>query len=187
MDALAARFSLKDLGPLNFFLGVKVLPLADNIILSQSKYIREILKDFGMDDINGVSTLLSTPTPLQHEDGSALTDTKQYRSAFGKLQYLAFTRPNISFAVNKLSQFMHKPKMIHRQAVKHLLHYLKKTINYGLLLRRQCEKALHIYSNADRAGDVNDRYSTSAYVIYFGFNPINWSSEKQRTVAKSST
>ncbi|KAH0761863.1 hypothetical protein KY290_017936 [Solanum tuberosum] len=147
----------------------------------------DILQEFSMQDCQGVSTPLSTTISLRLNDGSPPTDAKQYQSVIGKLQYLSFTRPDISFVVNKLSQFIHQPSHTHWQAVKCLLRYLKLTIHRGLLFHHGSKAALHVYSNADWAGDYNDHTSTSAYVIYLDLTPISWSSKKQRTVARSST
>ncbi|WMV57710.1 hypothetical protein MTR67_051095 [Solanum verrucosum] len=95
--------------------GIDVLPQSAGLFLSQTKYIMDILQEFSMQDCQGVSTPLSTTISLRLNDGSPPTDAKQYRSAIGKLQYLAFTRPDISFAVNKLSvdtQFRPSPIII---------------------------------------------------------------------------
>ncbi|XP_019241541.1 PREDICTED: uncharacterized protein LOC109221518 [Nicotiana attenuata] len=186
-DTLSKRFSLKDLGLLHFFLGVEVLSSADGLIFSQYNYILDVLKEFSMEESKGVHSPLSTSTQLKLDDGSPLTDAKQYRSPIGKLQYLAFTRPDISYVVNKLSQFMHRPTVIHWTGVKRVLRYLKQTITHGLFFKKQSDHALHIYSDADWAGDLTDRSSTSAYVIYLGLNPISWSSKKQHSIARSST
>lgn len=126
-----------------------------------------------MEESKGVHFPLSTSTQLKLDDGSPLTDAKQYRSAIGKLQHLAFTRPDISYVVNKLSQFMHRPTLIHWIAVKRVLRYLKQTITHGLFFKKQSDHALHIYSDADWAGDLTDQSSTSAYLIDLGLNPIS--------------
>lgn len=105
----------------------------------------------------------------------------------GSLQYLAFTRPDIAFAVNHLSQFMHQPTTDHWQATKRVLRYLAGTSTHGIFLKANSPMLLHAYSDADWAGDNDDYVSTNAYVIYLGHNPISWSSKKQRGVARSST
>ena len=97
------------------------------------------------------------------------------------------TRPDIAFAVNKLSQFMHKPTTTHWGAVKRLLRYLNGSRDLGIHLSSTTPISLHGYSDADWAGDPDDRTSTGAYIIFLGANPISWSSTKQRTVARSST
>ena len=97
------------------------------------------------------------------------------------------TRPDIAFAVNKLSQFMHKPTTTHWGAVKRLLRYLNGSRDLGIHLSFSMPISLHGYSDADWAGDPDDRTCTGAYIIFLGANPISWSSTKQRTVARSST
>lgn len=187
IEALAVRFSIKDMGRLHFFLGVEVVHKPDGLVLTQSKYISEILKKYNMHESKGVLSPMSSSLMLQVSDGSAPADTKQYREILGKLQYLSFTRPDISFTVNKLSQYMHSPTAMHWQAVKRLLRYLKHTINYGIFLSRTSSLSLQVFADADWAGNQHDRTSTSGYIAYLGASPISWSSKKQKTVARSST
>ncbi|GAA0163474.1 hypothetical protein LIER_39605 [Lithospermum erythrorhizon] len=89
-------------------------------------------------------------------------ESTEYRRTIGALQYLAFIRPDIRFAVNKLTQFMHKPSSTHWVATKRLLRYLKHTIHHGLLLKKNAKPVFHVYSDADWAGKPDDRTSTSA-------------------------
>lgn len=144
-----------------------------------------MLQETHIENRNGVHTPMTSSPPLSLDSGSPGTDATTYHRVLGKLQYLSFTRPDISFCVKKLSQFMHCPKQSHWQAVKRLLRYLKHTCSYGLFLTQNKDNKLFIYS--DWAGDPSDKCSTTGYVLYFGNNPINWSSKKQRTVARSST
>lgn len=88
------------------------------------------------------------------------------------------TRPDIAYAVNKLSQFIHCPTTEHWNAAKRILRYLCGTIDQGLLLYRQSPIALHSFSDTDWAGDKDDYTSTGAYIVYLGQNPISWSSKK---------
>ncbi|KAL5545552.1 hypothetical protein UlMin_005239 [Ulmus minor] len=134
-----------------------------------------------MTDAKPVLTPLPTSPPLQLHSGSPLTDPTEYRTVVGSLQYLLLTRPDLAFAVNKLSQYMHAPTTDHWSFVKRLLRYLCGTLNEDLPLN------LKAYSDADWAGDKDDFSSTSAYVIYLGRNPVSWSSKKQKTIARSST
>ena len=134
VNYLGSQFSLKDMGQLHFFLGVEVLPTKHGIFLSQHQYINDLLTTTNMLGAKLVSTPLSTSTPLKLIDGTTTFDRTTYRQVLGSLQYLSLTRPDISFAVNKLSQFMHKPTQAHWTAAKRLLRYLKHTVFYGIHL-----------------------------------------------------
>uniref|UniRef100_A0A1S4BM80 Uncharacterized mitochondrial protein AtMg00810-like n=1 Tax=Nicotiana tabacum TaxID=4097 RepID=A0A1S4BM80_TOBAC len=106
-----------------------------------------------------------------------------YRSTVGALQYLTFTRPDIAYAVNKVSQFMH----YHWVAVKRILRYVNATSSHGLFLSHGSSGLLHGYCDSDWGGDVDDRKSTTGFAIFLGFNLISWASRKQKVVSRSST
>ncbi|KAF2318171.1 hypothetical protein GH714_002048 [Hevea brasiliensis] len=186
-QALSSRFPLKDLQPLTYFLGIEVCKIDHGLTLTQTKYITDLLQEFGMMESKSAATPLSSTTVLKLDDGSAATDATQYLHLLGALQYLSLTRLDLAFAVNKLSQFMHKPSMLHWQFAKRILRYLKGTLHSGILLRCDSTLSLHAYADSDWAGNSDDRTSTSAYMVFLGSSPISWCSKKQRTIARSST
>jgi hypothetical protein len=176
---ISTKFSIKDLGSLHYFFGVEVLPTSSGLFLSQHKYIHDLLVRTRMDDAKEVGTPLPTTGSLVLNDGSPPANATEYRSVIGALQYLNLTRSDMSFTINKLSQFMHCLSESHWIATKRLLRYLKGTIFHGLHLRRHRNPSLHAFSDADWAGNLDDRTSTTTYVIFLGGNLISWSSRKQ--------
>jgi hypothetical protein len=113
LNSLRAEFAIKDLGPLHFFLGMEAIPTLDGLLLSQQCYILDLLKKSNMYEAKPIKTPMSTAHTLSLFNGDPLPDPSTYRSLVGTLQYLSLTRPNISFAVNKVSQFMHRPNSLH--------------------------------------------------------------------------
>ena len=197
ISILAQRFSIKDLGLLTYFLGVEVVPNKQGLLLSQRRYIMDLLTQTKMQDAKTVLTPIPTSPTVMLNSGSSLSDPAEYRQVVGSLQYLLITRPDIAFVVNKLSQYMHCPTTEHWSFVKRLLRYLVGTIDDGLQLYKDSNLSLHAFSDstlslqafsdADWVGDKDTFCSTSAYVVYLGKNPISWSFKKQQTVARSST
>uniref|UniRef100_A0A803NUC9 Integrase catalytic domain-containing protein n=1 Tax=Cannabis sativa TaxID=3483 RepID=A0A803NUC9_CANSA len=124
-------FSLKDLGGLHYFLGIEAFRDETGLYLTQGKYISELLQRVNMSSLKLSPTPMTTNKPLSIHDGEPMTDPSLYRSVIGALQYLSHTRPDISFAVNKLSQFLKSPTNVHWNATKRVLRYLKGTLNHG--------------------------------------------------------
>jgi Reverse transcriptase (RNA-dependent DNA polymerase)/gag-polypeptide of LTR copia-type len=184
---LQQRFAIKNLGNLHYFLGVQVSPTPTGLHLSQTKYITDLLTRTNMQSCKPCSTPMATSPPLSKLDSPFFTDTHLYRSVVGALQYATITRPDISFAVNKVSQFMQQPTIAHWTATKRILRYLCGTISYGLSFRASHSLTIDAYSDADWAGSVDDRRSTSGYCIFLGNNLVSWSAKKQPTVSRSST
>ena len=187
MQLLAHQFSLKDLGHLSYFLGVEVIPNDHGILLSQRSYIVDLLTCIKMMDAKPIHTPLLTSPPITLHSSSSLKDPIEYRTIVGSLQYLLITRPDIAFAVNKLSQYMHRLTTEHWILVKCLMRYLCGSSNDGIQLYHDSLLSLHAFSNSDWSGNKDDLTSTSAYVVYISRNPISWSSKKQRTVVRFST
>ncbi|KAM1393866.1 hypothetical protein ACFX2F_029972 [Malus domestica] len=186
ITALTKEFEIKDLGFLHYFLGIQIIEQADGLLLSQANYVTDLLTKTEMLE----SKLCATPclpyNRLLLDDGQPFNNPALYRSIVGALQYLTFTRPDIAFAVHQVCQFMHKPMESHYIAVKMILRYLKCTVKLGIKYVK-CSMDLHPFSDADWAGDPNDRRSTTGFVVFLGHNPISWSSKKQQTVSRSST
>ncbi|CAH9096769.1 unnamed protein product [Cuscuta europaea] len=187
ISQLTSRFSVKDLGALNHFLGIEVIPTKDGLFLSQRQYILHILDSFHMQDAKDTTTPMSSSATLHLHDGPVFDEVSQYRRALGLLQYLAFTRTDISFAVNKLSQYMHCPMINHWAAIKRIFRYLKGTLYHGLFLRRPSSLNISAFSDSDWGGIHDGGRSTTAYVLYLGSNIISWKSAKQKCVSRSST
>jgi hypothetical protein len=132
LRSLTHDFAVKDLGTLNFFLGLEVISNPHGILLSQQRYIMDLLLRTKMSEAKPINTPMASTTNLSAFEGEPFPDHTLYRSTVGSLQYLALTRPDIVFTVNKLSQFMQKPLLPHWQSIKRLLRYLKNTIHFGL-------------------------------------------------------
>ncbi|KAM2276855.1 hypothetical protein ACFXTI_035234 [Malus domestica] len=170
IQKLSSVFPVKDLGPLHYFLGLEVQRSADGLFLHQSKYISDLLHKTRMDGAKPCLTPLGSHK-LDHT-GSLLPDPTEYRSIVGALQYLTWTRPDLSFAVNQVCQFMHAPREPHLQAAKRILRFLKATVSHGLWFKKGIVH-LTAYSDADWAGCPFDRRSTSGYCIFLGSNLIS--------------
>src|SRR5438105_13454478 len=112
-------------------------------------------------------------------DGDLLSDddATAYHSMVGGLQYLTLTRPDLSFAVNRVCQYLHAPRTSHWSAVKRILRYVQGTIVYGLLIQKSMSCALSAYSDADWAGNLDDRRSTGGYALCYGNTLIAWSAK----------
>lgn len=183
-------FALKDLGPLRYFLIIEVHPLGPNLLMSQRKYATELLQCAGMTKCAPVSTPMSSSDRLSATAGTLLSaeDSTKYRSIVGGLQYLTMTRPDLSFVVNKVCQYLHAPRCSHWSADKRILRYVKATLTNGLLPRpsRGDHDLLSAFFDADWAGSSDDRRSTGGFAIFYGGNLIAWSARKQATVSRSS-
>ncbi|KAJ1692595.1 hypothetical protein LUZ63_009293 [Rhynchospora breviuscula] len=184
---LQARFALKDLGSLKFFLGIEVSTSQTGIHLSQANYLKDILIRSKMDESRPCASPMVANLSLSLHEGDPMDNPSLYRMTVGALQYATITRPDITFAVNKVSQFMHAPTTSHWAAVKRILRYLKGSLSLGLQLKPDASFTLHAYSDADWAGCPDDRRSTSGFSIFLGPNLISWSAKKQVTVSRSST
>ena len=156
ISTLAQRFSLKDLGNLSYFLGVEAHFTSNGLFLSQRKYTSDLLHRLNMAYAKPVSTPIATTEVLKLSDGSPLADAILFHQALGSLQYLSLTCSDVSFAINKLSQLMHCPSILHWSTVKQLLCYLVETIDYGLMLRKESPRILHAFADVDWVGDPND-------------------------------
>lgn len=119
--------------------------------------------------------------------GKNLKDPTMYRKIVGSLIYLTLTRPHISHVVGVLSRFMQNPRKPHLDAVRKVLRYVKTTLNYGIVFKRGGECKLAGFCDADYAGDLDSRMSTTGYVFMLGSSVVSWCSKRQPTVSLSTT
>jgi histone deacetylase 1/2 len=189
LQDLNAHFAIKDLDALHFFLGIEVHRTADSLLLTQAKYAHDLLAKVGMLDCKPAPTPLSPSEPLSLHEGTLLgpEDSSQYRSIIGALQYLTLTRPDLSFSVNKVCQYLHAPTTAHWTVVKRILRYVKNTHQLGITFKQSSSTLLSAFSDADWAGCIEDRRSTGGFAIFIGPNLVSWIARKQDSVSRSST
>ncbi|OAE29694.1 hypothetical protein AXG93_509s1470 [Marchantia polymorpha subsp. ruderalis] len=195
---LKSAFKMKDMGESKRILGMEIHRDHEQkkLWLSQGKYVRRILDRFNMMDSKGVWTPLAAHFKLSA--AQCPTDAVEkgnmscvpYEQAVGSLMYLMVcTRPDIAFAMGKVSRYMSNPGKVHWEAVKWILRYLKSTLDYGLLFDGLLDnaKSLFGYVDADYGQDLDKRRSTTGYVFTLGGGSISWRSTLQKCVAQSTT
>jgi hypothetical protein len=175
LKSLEADFALKDLGDLHYFLGMEVKRTKDSLLINQERYATDLLKRVAMKNSKPVNTPLSSSEKIYVYEGEKLgpEDATRYRSIVGALQYLTLTRPDISFSVNKVCQFLHTPTTVHWAAVKRILRYVQGTVNLGLKFNQASSMLVSGFSDADWAGCPDDRKSTGGFAVFLGSNLIS--------------
>nr|GEW55044.1 hypothetical protein [Tanacetum cinerariifolium] len=144
---LGSAFALKELGPLNYFLGIEIVPHVSGILLFQKKNILELLQSVDLSNCNPVSSPTVTSSSLSLDDNTAFSNPVKYQQVVGYLQYVTLSRPDIGFAVNKVCQFMHVLIENHWYAVKWILRYLHGTIEHGMLIRRSSGSTIQAFTD----------------------------------------
>lgn len=182
---LSTHFKLRDLGKLKYFLGLEVAQSKHGLFISQRKYTLQILEQAG--------NLASKPTIIPMEPNIKFSNTddtnvdpSSYRRIIGQLLYLTTTRPDITFAVHKLSQHVSKPNNEHMQAAHRILRYLKNAPGQGLFYSSTNPLTLKSFSDSDWGTCKTSRRSITGYCVFLGNSLISWKAKKQATVSRSS-
>lgn len=160
-DYLHGEFTIKDLGCLHYFLGLEITYVPEGIS-------QELLQENGLTNAKTISTPLPLYIKLTSDQGDLLSDPTHYRSLIEKLNFLTNTRPDLSFSIQLLSQFMQSPTSAHLDALHHVLRYVRGTIGQGILLNGNTDLSLHAYSDSDWATCPMTRRSVTGYIVLFG-------------------
>ncbi|XP_028086957.1 uncharacterized protein LOC114287713 [Camellia sinensis] len=169
---------MKDLGTLNYFLGLEISHDSSGYFLSQAKYASNLLTRAALTDCKTVSTLIDPQTRLTPLDGTLLPDATLYQQLVGSLIYLTVTRPNLSYVVHIVSQYMSAPHTPHYDALLHIFRYLKGTLFHGLHYSSLSSLKPHAYSDVDWAGNPTNRRSTTGFCFFLGDSLISLRSKK---------
>lgn len=186
-QSMMTEFEMTDLGKMKYFLGIEVLQKLDGVFIGQQKYTQEVLDRFKMDQCNPVHNLVVPGSKLSRDENGVKVDSTLFKQIVGSLVYLTATRPDIMFCTSLISRYMENPTEMHLQATKRILRYIKGTIGFGVLYKKEGNQELLGYTNSDYAGDQNDRKSTSGYVFLMSSGAVSWSSKKQPVVTLSTT
>ncbi|KAJ0909446.1 putative RNA-directed DNA polymerase [Helianthus annuus] len=182
-QVLNDTFKIKDLGVLKYFLGIEVLYDKDEICFSQRKYCLELLSEFGYLGCKPISTPIEQSylvTSKVDKNQELLKNVTGFQKLIGKLIYLSLTRPDISYTVQFLSQFMHCPKEVHLSLALRLLRYLKLNPGKGISFKKSDKLDLFGYADSDWAKCLNTRKSVTGYCVFLGKSLVSWKSKKTK-------
>ncbi|CAM8877602.1 unnamed protein product [Rhodiola kirilowii] len=175
---------MKDMGEADVILGIRIKRENKGIALSQSHYVEKVLKKFNCLNCSPVSTPMDPSVKLLPNTGEAVSQL-EYSQVIGCLMYaMTSTRPDIAYAMRKLSRYTSNPSNLHWEAIKRVLKYLKGTMNYGLVYA--CfPSVLEGYTDASWITNLEDHSSTSGWVFLLGGGAISWASKKQTCITSS--
>ena len=179
------EFEMSGGGELTYFLGLQVKQNEKGIFLCQSKYADNLVKKFGLSESKEKRTPMSTTLKLSKNDKGKSVCPSLYRSMIGSLLYLTASRPDLCLSVGVCARYQANPLEPHLLAVKRILRYVKGTPHLGLWYSKDTNHFLSGYCDADWAGNIDDRKSTSGGCFYFGNNLVSWFSKKQNCISLS--
>ena len=182
---MQSEFEMSMTGELNFFLGLQIKQTKNGIFISQTKYCKELVNKFGMENVKQMVTYMSTACYLDKDEAGKSIDIKKYKDMIISLIYLSASRPDIMFSVCMCARYQASPKESHLSVVKRRMRYLFGTINLGLWYPNNSSYNLVGYSDSDFAGCKTDRKSTSGTCHFIGSTLVPWHRNKQNSVALS--
>jgi len=182
---MSKEFKMSMIGELSHFLGLQISQTRVGLCISQTKYLKDMLKKYGMEDCAPMSTPMTTNCKLSKDDDSPLVDATHYRSIIGALLYLIATRLDIMQAVGMVGRFQSAPKQSHLLVVKIILRYLKGTSDFGLWYPKNSTLNVTAFIDTDWAGSIDDRKSTSGNAFFLGYCLVSWLSKKQSSISLS--
>ncbi|XP_028753328.1 uncharacterized protein LOC114712935 [Neltuma alba] len=191
-DYLHRQFKIKDLGEIKYFLGIEIARSQKGIILSQRKYVLDLISDAGLSGCRPLSVPMGQNLKLRaFEEGKdaekdLLREPERYRRLIGRLIYLTITRPDISFSVQVLSQFMQTPTKMHMGAALGVVRYLKQNPGLGILLSSNEDLKVSCFCDSYWGACATTRRSVTGYLLKMGDSLITWKTKKQSTVSRSS-
>ena len=178
---------MKDLGQLPYFLGLEVHYRSHGLFVNQHKYIQDLITLAGLEDTSFVDTPMEVNVKYRKDEGDLLNEPTFYWRLVGSLIYLTTTRPDISYVVHQVSQFMSSPRHLHLAAVRLIIRYLRGSPICGLFFPTDTSLQLITYSDADWAGCPDTRRSTTSLCMFLGDALISCRCKKQDCISKSST
>nr|GEY46506.1 hypothetical protein [Tanacetum cinerariifolium] len=181
------EFEMSMMGELNFFLGLQIKQMEDIIFFNQSKYIKEMVNKFGLEDSKPTKTPMSTEFKITKDDEADSVDSSIYQGMISSLLYLTASRPDIMFSVCLCARFQENPKTTHLEDVKCILMYVRGTTHLGLWYPKGTRIETTVYTVSDYAGDYIDRKSTSKVYTFMGCCLTSWFVKKQTTLVISTT
>ncbi|GJY77441.1 retrovirus-related pol polyprotein from transposon TNT 1-94 [Tanacetum coccineum] len=184
-DIMKSRFKMSMMGEMTFFLSLQVNQSPCGIFINQSNYVLEILKKYRMESCDPVGTPMEIKDKLDLDQNGSPVDATKYRSMIGALMYLTSSRPDIVHATCLCARYQDKPTEKHLKEVKKIFHYLRGTVNMGLLYTKDSGFELTGFSDADYVGCKDTFKSTSCGAQFLGKKLVSWSSKKQDCMALS--
>lgn len=156
------------------------------ILLCQRQYTLQLLEDTDFLASKPTVSPMDPRDRLSASNGNILADASQYQRLIGRLLYLNLSRPDITYAVHKLSQYVAQPRTVHLEAVHHLLKYLKSSLGQGIFFSTSSSLHLQAFCDADWASCPNTRCSVTGFCAFLGDSLVSWKSKKQSTTSRSS-
>lgn len=179
VQTMTSEFEMSMVGELNYFLGFQIKQMDDGIFVSQSTYARNLVSRFGLHLSKEARTPMSTTCKMFKDENGVKVDEKLYRAMIGSLLYLTASRPDLCYSVGVCARYQASPRESHMNALKRIIKYVKGTLNLGWYYTKDTNTSLAGFCDADWAGSLDDRHSTSGGCFFLGNNLVSWHSKKQ--------